>query len=358
MVKDLEKLYILGIMSGTSLDGLDLAYCSFSRTDSKWDFDILKACTIAYPPGIKNSLENSIHLSSEELFILDHKYGKWVGQEALGFLESNKLKADWIASHGHTVFHQPAKGFTLQIGNGHDIAALANHSVIYDFRSLDVALGGQGAPLVPCGDHYLFGSYDFCLNLGGFSNVSFEKENRRIAFDICPVNMGLNHLALKTGLDYDISGNLGRSGDILPTLLDQMNRLGFYAENPPKSLGREWFNLQMLPLLEKDYELKDISRTLYEHISLQIGSVLNNQEGKTVLVTGGGAKNSFLTELIAQKTNRKISIPDDILIDFKEAMIFAFLGYLRINNIHNVFRSVTGCSDDHCAGAVIKRINL
>ncbi len=357
MVNNLKKLTVLGMMSGTSLDGLDLAICSFSRTNSKWDYDILKASTIAYSPDIKKALDNAIRMTAEELLILDHNYGKWLGQEARNFLDSNNLKADWIASHGHTVFHQPLKGFTLQIGNGHDIAASANHPVIYDFRSLDVALGGQGAPLVPCGDHFLFGSYDFCLNLGGFSNVSFVEKSRRIAFDICPVNMGLNHLASKAGFDFDRSGNLGRSGTIIHSLLHQLNNLGFYEENPPKSLGREWFNLQMLPLLEQDYEVKDILRTLYEHIAIQISSILNKYEGKTVLVTGGGAKNAFLSELIGLNTNREILIPDEILIDFKEALIFAFLGYLRINNVHNVFSSVTGCSEDHCAGAVINRIN-
>jgi len=199
MVANLEKLNILGVMSGTSLDGLDMALCSFSKNSSQWHYKIIKAATLPYPRDIKESLGSAINMNSTELLTLDHFYGKWIGRAALQFLSQVKTETHWIASHGHTVFHQPSEGFTLQIGNGNDIAAETGLSVIYDFRSLDVALGGQGAPLVPIGDEYLFGNYDFCLNLGGFSNISYKTHGKRIAFDICPVNMGLNHLAEELG---------------------------------------------------------------------------------------------------------------------------------------------------------------
>jgi anhydro-N-acetylmuramic acid kinase len=353
MVADLNALNILGIMSGTSIDGLDLALCTFSRSRSIWNYKILKAKTLSYPAKITESLKNAINLAAPDLCSLDHEYGKWIGEKSEKFLKDNKLNADWIASHGHTVFHQPLKAFTLQIGNGNDIAALAGIPVICDFRSLDVALGGQGAPLVPVGDEYLFGNYDFCLNLGGFSNISFKKNGKRIAFDICHVNMGLNSLGGKMGLDFDNNGDNGRQGKIRPQILDKLNNLDFYRQDPPKSLSREWFIQHIDPILCCDVDYKDIMRSFYEHISEQICSVLNKIEGKNVLVTGGGAKNEFLVELITQKTNRKIEIPEPVLTDFKEALIFAFLGFLKVNNIPNVFSSVTGASKDHCGGSII-----
>ncbi len=354
MVKVLNPIKILGIMSGTSLDGIDLALCSFGRNHSDWSYKILNVLTLPYPADISDSLNNAIHMKSEDLLSLDHTYGKWIGRISGKFLSDTKMEAHWIASHGHTVFHQPSKGFTLQIGNGNDIAALTGIPVIYDFRSMDIALGGQGAPLVPAGDEYLFGKYDSCLNLGGISNISYKMENRRIAFDICPVNMGLNYIAGKMGLTYDKDGEAGRNGKIIPVILDQLNALDYYEKNPPKSLGREWFIKHVEPLLNQNYDLRDILRSFYEHIALQISNILNKTGGKNVFITGGGAKNKLLIELIRQKIRCEIIIPEQNLVDFKEALVFAFLGYLRINNIVNVFSSVTGCSEDHCAGLIVK----
>jgi anhydro-N-acetylmuramic acid kinase len=357
MVKNLKALNILGIMSGTSLDGLDLAFCNFSRKNSKWNYSVLKAITLSYPKKIKSSLDAAIYFNSEELSIFDHEYGKWIGLVSKKFLREYKLDANWIASHGHTIFHQPDKAFTLQIGNGNDIAAMTGIPVINDFRSLDVALGGQGAPLVPTGDEYLFPAYDFCLNLGGFSNISFKKNGKRIAFDICPVNMGLNYLAGKMGLEFDVGGNAGRKGKLIPGMLNQLNNLDFYNLEPPKSLGREWYLNNIEPVLDLNFEVIDILRSFYEHIAIQICKIINGNEGKSALVTGGGAKNLFLMDLIAQKCNCELVLPDNNLIDYKEALIFAFLGYLRVNNIPNIFSSVTGASADNCGGSIIGRLH-
>ena len=302
MVGDLKTLNILGIMSGTSLDGLDLAFCSFSRIKSIWNYKILKAVTISYSHEINNSLNNAINLPAEELCMLDHAYGKWIGNTTKKLLEDNSLEAHYIASHGHTVFHQPSKAFTLQIGNGNDINAITGIPVICDFRSMDVALGGQGAPLVPAGDEYLFGEYDYCLNLGGFSNISFKKDGKRIAFDICPVNMGLNYLASKLGFGYDRDGNSGRKGKNIPVIIDKLNNLDFYCQKPPKSLGREWFIQNVEPILNSNNDLNDILRSLYEHISEQISRILNANKGKNVLITGGaGFIGSHLCELFLAK---------------------------------------------------------
>jgi len=340
-------------MSGTSLDGLDMAFCRFSFNDPEWNYEILKAETLPYPPELYFSLNSSISMPSIELVNLDHEYGKWIGKASQKFLIDNDLDADWIASHGHTVFHQPDRGFTLQIGNGNDIAAWSGIPVIYDFRSLDVAMGGQGAPLVPAGDEYLFGRYDYCLNLGGFSNISFKKENKRIAFDICPVNMGLNLIAGKMGFSFDENGHAGRGGKVIHGLVEQLNSLAYYRLKQPKSLGREWFIKEVEPLLNNEHDLKDTLRSFYEHIAQQISSVLNDNGGENVLVTGGGAKNAFLMELIAQKSQCTVLLPENNLIDFKEALIFAFLGYLRIHGVPNVFASVTGSQADHCAGVIV-----
>jgi anhydro-N-acetylmuramic acid kinase len=353
MVNDLKALNILGIMSGSSIDGLDLAFCNFSRTNSNWNYSIQKAITLPYPKEIRRYLDKAIYLNSKELFIFDHQYGKWIGLASKKFLAENKLDANWIASHGHTVFHQPDKAFTLQIGNGNDIAAVTGIPVICDFRSLDVALGGQGAPLVPIGDEYLFPAYDFCLNLGGFSNISYKKKGKRIAFDICPVNMGLNYLAGKLGLEFDYEGHAGRKGKLIPEILYKLNILDFYNLAPPKSLGREWYLNNIEPVLNMNFEVIDILRSFYEHIAIQITKVINENEGKNVLITGGGTKNLFLVELIEQKCKYEIVIPDKNLIDYKEALIFAFLGFLRVHNIPNVFSSVTGASVNHCGGSII-----
>lgn len=353
MVEDLKPLNILGIMSGTSLDGLDLALCRFSRSISVWKSEIIKATTLPYPNKLRISLNNAIHLPADELCKLDHEYGRYIGIESKKFLSANKLKADYIASHGHTIFHQPEHRFTLQIGNGHDIKINAGIPVVFDFRSMDVALGGQGAPLVPVGDEYLFSEYDFCLNLGGFSNISYKSGNQRVAFDICPVNMGLNYLAGKLGLDYDVDGNSGKSGKINYAILEKLNNLSYYRQNPPKSLGREWFIRNIQPVIESRAGTIDTLRTFYEHVAIQISNVLNQNKGKNVLITGGGAKNIFLIGLLKEKTACEIVLPDTNLIDFKEALIFALMAYLKVHNIPNVFSSVTGCERDHCGGVLL-----
>ena len=354
MQENLKELKVLGIMSGTSLDGLDLALCSFSRNNSHWNYYIIKAETLPYPKDIRDFLESAISLKANELCMLDHYYGKWIGNSAKEFLRKNNLSADLISSHGHTVFHQPAKSYTLQIGNGNDIHATTGIQVVNDFRSMDVALGGNGAPLVPVGDEYLFAEYDICLNLGGFSNLSYkDTSSKRIAFDICPVNMALNYLALKTGVEFDCAGKMGRQGKIIPAILDKLNSIEFYSSHPPKSLGREWFIENIQAILDEKQELDDIMRSLYEHIAIQISKNIENIGAKTVLVSGGGAKNKFLMELLSEKTKSKLVSPSNELIDFKEALIFAFLGYLRVNSIINVFASVTGSRNDHCAGSIV-----
>lgn len=346
-------------MSGTSLDGVDIAHCFFKHDNKKWKFEILHAETISYSDEWRNRL-NDLHYSDALTFIKTHaELGKYYGLLINNFIEKHTIKPGLICSHGHTIFHQPGNGFTSQIGEGAQIAAATGIDTVCDFRSKDVALGGQGAPLVPIGDRLLFGEYDFCLNLGGFANISFEKNNQRIAFDICPVNMALNSLAAEAGLIYDDKGALAAAGIINNKILEKLNQLEFYSQPPPKSLGKEWFEKYFeLVIQATSVTIKEHLRTVTEHIAQQIAAVISLQISpadssvQKVLVTGGGAHNTFLVNCISSKTKAKLIVPEKKLVDFKEALIFAFLGVMRINNEINILQSVTGSAKDHIGGAV------
>ncbi|WHF52148.1 anhydro-N-acetylmuramic acid kinase [Chryseobacterium gotjawalense] len=348
------NFHALGLMSGTSLDGLDVCYASFQKEElGKWNFKILHAATFPYSEIWENRLRNAVHLSAEEIFSLNSEYGFYLGEKVNEFITQNAIKnIDFIASHGHTVFHQPEKKFTVQIGDGRAIKFLTNIPVIYDFRSQDVLMGGNGAPLVPIGDELLFSEYSACLNLGGFSNISFKENGKRIAFDICPVNIVLNHFSKKLGKDYDENGDFARNGKVNPELLQSLNSLKYYQQNPPKSLGMEWVSQYILPEF-KDEDPSVILATFTEHAAIQIANIFNQYQLNKVLFTGGGTYNSFLIERILSKTNTEICIPDKGTIDFKEALIFAFMGVLRMTNEDNVLSSATGSSRNHCSGLLV-----
>ncbi|MCU7615736.1 anhydro-N-acetylmuramic acid kinase [Chryseobacterium sp. PBS4-4] len=342
----------IGLMSGTSLDGLDICFARFEKQNSVWEFQILKAETISYSKDLEDQLRNSIHLSAEKLLELHSEYGFYLGKEVKNFILKNKIEnIDIISSHGHTVFHQPQKKFTLQIGDGRAIKIETGLPVVYDFRSQDVLLGGNGAPLVPIGDELLFSEYDACLNLGGFSNISLKLNDKRIAFDIAPVNIVLNKLAENFGKNFDENGDLAREGKINTEVLIKLNSIEFYGQSHPKSLGIEWCNENIFPLFT-DLDPKDLIATFTEHSAQQISKVFNQYRLKKVLLTGGGTYNSYLIEKIKEKTNSQIIIPEREIIDFKEAMIFAFMGVLKINNEINVLSSATGSSHDHCSGII------
>ena len=339
-------------MSGTSLDGLDICYSKFTRNDSVWNFEILKCETITYTFEWESNLKNAINLSSEKLLELNSEFGFYLGEKTQEFILKNKIaELDLISSHGHTVFHQPKKKFTLQIGDGRAIKIKTNKTVVYDFRSQDVLLGGNGAPLVPIGDELLFSEFDACLNLGGFSNISLKRNGKRIAFDICPVNIILNELALKLGKKYDENGDLARSGTIDYELLNKLNQLKFYQEKAPKSLGIEWINTEVLPLI-KNQKPEDLLATFTDNSAVQIAKIFEEFEIKNILITGGGTYNSYLVEKIKAKTKTEIQIPSKEIIEYKEALIFAFMGVLRSLNLNNVLSSATGSLIDHTSGLV------
>lgn len=335
------------------MDGTDLAYCHFQKQNG-WKYSIIHAETVVYPSALKEKLTNPGKLSGEDLIRLDHELGRHFGSLCRRFIQENRLEPDFISSHGHTLFHRPDESYSLQIGNGFEISAATGLPVVYDFRSADVALGGQGAPLVPVGDKFLFGEYDACLNLGGFSNITLLGGDHLRAWDICPVNTLLNDLAGQLELDYDTGGELGRSGRVVEELVNSLNDIDYYSLSPPKSLGREYLDGSFYPVMEKfSTEVRDRMASCYEHIGFQIGKTLEeNQVGK-VLVTGGGAKNAFLMEKIAKNTRAEITKGDAVLIDYKEALIFGFLGLLRILEETNGFSSVTGATSNSCGGALV-----
>lgn len=344
---------IIGMMSGTSLDGLDICFATFEHKEDKWSYNIIKAAEVQYPFELKQQLATAQNMSALEYAQLNSDYGLYLGRMVRKFIDENDFEPDYIASHGHTIFHQPAKRFTAQIGSGAGIAAESGVDTICDFRTTDVALHGQGAPLVPVGDRNLFADYDYCLNMGGFSNISFDSGKNRSAYDICPVNYVLNHYTRKVGLEYDKDGEIARSGVVCDALLAKLNELDFYTLKGPKSLGREWVEEVVIPLIDSfGLTIEDILSTYCEHVSIQIGSHI--KQGK-VLLTGGGAFNLFLVERMAANAPQcKYVVPDSMTVNFKEALIFAFLGVLYINDIPSCLKSVTGAKYDNIGGALYK----
>lgn len=348
----MEVYKVLGVMSGTSLDGLDLAYCEMIKGE-KWTYKIGPATTISYTEKRKKILQNAIHLTGEELTALDFKFGKYIGEECKKFISKNKLAPDFISSHGHTIFHQPAKGFTLQIGEGSSILAETGIPVICNFRSQDVSLGGQGAPLVPLGDEILFSEYDACLNLGGFANISQNNGEKRVAWDICAVNVVLNYYAMQMGVEYDNKGAIARNGNLHEKLLSDLNLLEYYQKLSPKSLGIEWVQNDLMYVLNRYHiPTTDVLHTYVCHIAEIIGGTIIKSNAKQVLVTGGGIYNDFLLEKIREVSPTTIVIPDDATVQFKEALIFGLLGILKWRGEINVLKSVTGASRDHSSGVI------
>ena len=341
-------------MSGTSLDGLDLCYAYFTKNnDGIWNFEILKADTIPYSKKWEQKLRDCMKLNATDLYKLNSEYGYLLAEQVKDFIQKNKIsEIDVIGSHGHTVFHQPQKKFTVQIGDGRAINIVNKIPVVYDFRSQDVLLGGNGAPLVPIGDELLFSRYDACLNLGGFSNISFKVSHQRIAFDICPVNIVFNHYAKKLRKNYDEDGNIARTGTINEKVLQKLNSLKFYTEKGPRSLGKEWVLKEIYPTL-KSLKNEDALATFTEHAAEKISGIFNEYQLKDVLITGGGAYNTYMIERIKQKSKTTIIKPNKEIIDFKEALIFAFMAALKLKNENNVLASVTGSSADHCTGLMV-----
>ena len=355
---------VIGLMSGSSLDGLDIAFVHLEETAGRWTFEIQESACIPYQVEWKQKLSGVTSLSAKDYLLLHSEYGHWLGDTVNDFLEENKLayRVQLISSHGHTAFHFPERRMTAQIGDGAAIAAVTGIRTITDLRSVDVALGGQGAPIVPIGEKLLLPDYDFFLNIGGIANLSASGDHF-IGFDVCPANRILNLLAAKTPKGYDENGALAASGSVNEALLRKLNSLNYYKQSYPKSLSNEFGMNEIYPLiLDANIELPDALATYVEHITMQIVySLMSLQEKFTgrenlrLLVTGGGAHNLFLIERLSAEVSRsgfECVIPSDNLVDYKEALIIALMGVLRWREDINVLHTVTGASKDSINGAV------
>ena len=346
--------YVLGLMSGTSLDGLDLCYVCFEKSN-QYKFKILHTKTITYDSGWGKKLKESIFLNKKNLKILNIEYSNLIGVYINEFIKEFSIaRVDFVSSHGHTIFHEPNKGFTYQIGDGKIISEKTQINVVSNFRVQDVQYKGQGAPLVPIGDLLLFKDYKYCINLGGFSNISIKNHGNIKAFDICPVNTVLNYYSNKLGHSCDVNGQLSKKGNINLELLDKLNKINFYKKTGPKSLGIEFVKSEVLPITNSYYlDPKDILKTYIEHITDQISKCISDNNEK-VLMTGGGVYNRTLINSLKKKTKTKLIIPKKETIDYKEALIFAFIGLLKIKDEVNCLKSVTGAIKNHSSGEIFR----
>ncbi len=355
---------VIGVMTGTSMDGVDVVYCHISF-DNYWSYKIIKAACEPIPQEWKTRIRQLPQAVAFDLSKAHVDFGKFIGEKIKYFITKHQLqnKVDFVASHGQTIFHQPEKGVTVQIGDGAAISAVCDLPVVCNFRTMDVAYGGQGAPIVPIGDKSFFNEYEFCLNIGGITNISFKTEKEIFAYDTCPSNLVLNELAQIAGSDYDEDGEIARAGKINEQLLNELNGLEFYHKKFPKSLGVEFVNGIFLPVLLKyDIDVADKLRTVTEHIAMQVGKEVNyftkkfSLKKSKMLVTGGGAFNKFLIERIEEVSPAKVVIPNDETVKFKEALVMALIGVLRFRNEVNVLSSVTGASKDTCGGEIFQSI--
>ncbi len=343
----------LGVMSGSSMDGVDLALCSFTERNNQWSYQIIKAKTVPYSDEWRNLLSRMPSATGQEIVKYDLLYGKYLGKLCSDFLKQNQLSTGLIASHGHTIFHKPKEGFTFQLGNGQALAAESGIKTICDFRTKNVLLGGQGAPLVPIGDELLFCEMDYCLNIGGIANISYRKSSQRLAYDICPTNQLLNYLSQQKGFPYDNGGKIARKGKLIPALYKEMNENSYYKTPVPKSLGNEYVRDSFIRLFGKyKVSVEDALFTSIKHIAFQIGKAFKEEKHQKVLVTGGGAYNDFLMDSTKKESDHQFVIPDKELVDFKEAMIFALMGVLRNQNKINCLASYTGATRDISSGDI------
>lgn len=356
--------HAIGIMSGSSLDGLDIVFAEFDEMGGKWNHQIKASACYEYEEEWLQKLKQATELDAYNYLLLHSAYGKYIGQKVNRFIEENGLhhQVQLVASHGHTVFHAPHLSMTAQLGDGAAIAATTGINVVSDLRAMDIALGGQGAPIVPVGEKLLWSQYNYCLNIGGIANISCNVNNQYVAFDICPANRVLNMLANDVAKPYDAGGAMALAGKINTALLTQLNSLSYYKLNHPKSLANNFGVEVIYPLIKSsNISVEDALRTYVEHIAMQTGYAINsshstsNIQHSTLLITGGGAHNNFLVERIKQAVQPyqiEVIIPDKKTINYKEAVVMAFLGILRWREENTVLASVTGATRNSIGGAV------
>ncbi len=351
----MKKHKAIGLMSGSSLDGLDIVYCEFFYNNNNWEYKVIEAETIAYPEEWLLVLKEAPSLAAEKLVKLNISYGKYLGQQALEFIKKYDIGPNLIGSHGHTVFHNPEAGYTLQIGNGEAIVKESGIPTVCNFRTGDILEGGQGAPLVPIGDELLFSDYDYCLNIGGIANISYNHNEERLAFDVCPANQLLNMLSMQLGMPFDHNGSMAQLGKLDKQLFDELNNHPYYKQPVPKSMSNQLVVETFIPILQNNSSsVEDKLYTVCKHIALQVNNAVHKKNA-TILITGGGAHNAFLSTAIRMESDGNIVIPDSQLVDFKEALIFAFMGVLKLEGKVNCLASATGARSDSSVGIVYSK---
>ncbi|MBA3649362.1 MAG: anhydro-N-acetylmuramic acid kinase [Chitinophagales bacterium] len=365
----MKKYHVLGMMSGSSMDGVDITFCRLEEDNGKWRFEIEKAECVPYPPKWRLRLQSLVLQNAVTYLKTDSFYGHYLGEVARKFIQENMLeeKVDFIASHGQTVFHQPENQMTSQIGDGAAISAETGLAVVCNFRTIDIALGGQGTPMAPIGDQLLFPEFKFFLNLGGIANLSCRLDNKMIGFDVCGANMVLNALAADIDLEFDKDGSIARSGNLNQDLLNELNTQWYYEKPYPKSIGGGWVTKIFLPVFKKyRLQIEDKLRTAAEHIAVQIGKdlksiyateYLTKDDTQSMLVTGGGTFNKFLLERINYHSPVEVVVPDPMTIKFKEGLLTGLMGVLRLRGEVNMLSSVTGASADSCGGEIYQSLN-
>ncbi len=355
---------VIGLMSGSSLDGLDICFAQIEETRGKWTAQILNADCYAYEENWTQKLQHARQLSVPDFLKLHTEYGRYTGELVHRFIAANELqhKVHFVASHGHTILHEPDAHTSFQLGDGASIAAVLGLPVINDLRALDVALGGQGAPIVPIGDKLLFGDYDLLLNIGGIANISIRKEdNQYIGFDICVANQALNFLAQKMGKAYDEGGTIASSGKVLEEELAKLFNNDFLEKTAPKSLSNEGAMDMVKAFVDnEEYGLADRMNTIVQFIAEQIcrsiiqNLPIENLAHRKLLATGGGAFNSYLMQVLSNKLatlDIELTIPEAQIVSYKEALVMALIGTLRWREETNTIASQTGASKDSVGGA-------
>ncbi|MEO9003291.1 MAG: anhydro-N-acetylmuramic acid kinase [Ginsengibacter sp.] len=350
----------IGLMSGSSLDGLDIVFTEFNESAGQWNFKIKCAACIEYDDAWVSKLRDAVYLSALDYQLLNVEYGRYLGKMVNEFIEEFNLQhqVSLIASHGHTTFHLPEKRMTHQLGDGATIAAESMLPVVSDLRALDVAFGGQGAPIVPMGEKLLFPECHYFLNIGGIANLSLHKVDEIIAFDICAANRVLNMLANEKNKAYDEEGNIASLGKVVHELLSQLNDLDYYTILPPKSLSNSFGTEIIYPLI-KSFSLsnEDALCTYVEHIAIQVKNSFTDHPGtgQQLMITGGGAFNQFLVSRISKhlkEINFEIYVPENEVVVYKEALIMGLLGILRWREQYTTISSVTGASRNSIGGAL------
>lgn len=360
----MKNYHVLGVMTGSSLDGVDIVYTKITASEKKYSYEILMTDCVKMPAKWKLRISQLVLQNAVTYLKTSAFFGQFLGEILLDFITRNQIEnqLDFIASHGQTIFHQPENKFSSQIGDGSVIAAITGFPVICDFRSVDVALGGQGAPVAPIANKLFYPEYSLFLNLGGIGNLAANINGKYVAFDFTAVNLILDKIAKELELEYDDEGKIAAFGNFSETLFDSLNHSIYYNKSYPKSLSGGWVSKVMLPIISRSpLSHADKLHTVVYHVAYQLKNAISMIEAKEnisfskndkMLATGGGVFNRFLMQIIQEKIGVSVTIPDHQIIKFNEAVLMALMGVMRVRQETNIMSSVTGATYDTIGGAI------